>query len=56
MPDLDKMKKELQISRANTAKMELEYKICEKKDEIKRIEDHIKLQDELIEKLSEELG
>jgi len=52
---LENKKKQLMIKRAETAKFELELKIEERKEDIKRIEEHIKLQDEIIEKLTKEL-
>ena len=52
--DLDKKKKELQILKAKASKSELEYKIMEREQDIKRMKDHIKLQDEIITKLEGE--
>lgn len=52
---LEEKRMKVELMRVTTARMELEYKIEEKKEEIKRLEDHIKLQlvkeDELSTKL-----
>lgn len=56
MNDLEKARKELEIQRAETAKMELNYKIMKAMEEVNRIKDHIKLQDETIKRLKEELN
>jgi len=53
--NIEKKKKMLAIKKAEAAKFELELKVDERMEDIKRIEDHIKLQDEIIEKLSNEL-
>ena len=57
---LEKKKTEVELMRVTTARMELEYKIEERKDEIRRMEDHIKIQiakeSELKDKLKEMEG
>ena len=53
--NLETMKLKLDISKAEAAKMELEYKIFERKEEIKRMEAHIVLQDERIKECKEKL-
>lgn len=42
--NLDKQRTRLELMRVTTARMELEFKIEERKEEIKRMEDHIKIQ------------
>jgi hypothetical protein len=51
--DLKKKKTLLQISKAETAIMELEFKIMEREADIKRMEDHIELQKKTIKELKE---
>lgn len=41
---LDKKKKELELERVRLSRKELEFKIEERLEEIKRLEDHIKIQ------------
>lgn len=41
---LELKRKKLDLMRVQTARHELEFKIEERQDEIKRIEDHIKVQ------------
>jgi hypothetical protein len=41
---LELKRKKLELMRVTTARHELEFKIEEKQDEIKRIQDHIKVQ------------
>jgi C4-dicarboxylate-specific signal transduction histidine kinase len=41
---LDLKKKELELERVKLSRKELEFKIEERLDEIKRLEDHIKIQ------------
>lgn len=52
---LDKRKKELELARVKLAKDELEYKIAERQEEIKRLIDHITIQNNKIEELTKEL-
>ncbi len=54
--DVKTAKKKLDIQKAETAKMELEFKILKLKEEIGRIEEHIKLQDEIINRVREDLN
>lgn len=44
MSSLELKRTQVELMRVTTARMELEYKIEERKDEIKRMEDHIKIQ------------
>lgn len=57
---LEKKKTQVELMRVQTARMELEYKIEERKEEIRRMEEHIKIQIdkevELNEKLKEMEG
>lgn len=46
--DIRRMEVELNIARAKAAKMELEMKILLRHEDIERMKDHIKLQDERI--------
>ena len=56
MPDpLELQRLKVNLSRIHTAKMELELKICERKEEMERIKDHIKLQNEQEEKTLKEI-
>lgn len=41
---LEFKKTQVELMRVTTARMELEYKIEERKEEIKRMEDHIQIQ------------
>lgn len=52
---LDLRRKKLELMRVQTARYELEFKIEEKYDEIKRIESHIKVQKEKEDELSKEI-
>lgn len=52
---LEQKKKELSIIKAQAAIAELEYKILERHEDIKRMEDHIELQKKIIEDLKEDL-
>lgn len=53
---LDQKKKKLELARVKLAKEEIELKICEREEEIKRLEDAILKQDLRIEELKLELG
>lgn len=55
MNPLDVKRKKLELMRVQTARYELEFKIEEKQDEIKRLEDHIKIQLEKEASLLKEL-
>ncbi len=54
---LEKKKTQVELMRVTTARMELEYKIEERKEDIKRMEDHITIQiqkeNELKQKMKE---
>lgn len=43
---LEKKKMQVELMRVQTARMELEYKIEERKDEIKRMMEHVRIQEE----------
>lgn len=51
---LEKKKIQLNIAKAETGVLELEFKIEERKQDIKRMEEHIQLQLKRIEELKEE--
>ncbi len=53
---LDLKRKKLELLRVSTARHEQEFKIEEKLDEIKRLEDHIKVQIAHEEKLAKEIA
>ena len=55
MKDLDKMRIKLDIQKAETAKLELQFKIEQRKEDIDRMEKHIELQNNLIEDLNQKL-
>lgn len=55
MTHLEKRKKEVELQKVKTARMELELKIEEKMDEINRINEHIKIQIEKEQSLEQEL-
>ena len=48
MRDLDKKKTKLELMRITTARAELDYKIEERLDEISRLKEQIKIQDDKI--------
>ena len=52
---LEKRRKALELLRVRTAKAELAFKVEEKMDEIKRIEAHIKVQEEAELRIEKEL-
>lgn len=51
MRDIDKKKTKLELMRVTTAKAELEFRIEERLDEISRIQDQIKIQDDKINEI-----
>ena len=53
---LQMQKLQLSISKARTAKEEIECKILERQVDIERLKEHAQLQDEVIEKSSAELA
>lgn len=56
MTPIEKKRKELELARVTTAKMDLEFKILEREEEIKRLMDNITIQDQRISELKEELS
>lgn len=52
---LERLKKEVEIKKIEAATAELEYKIEERKADIGRMQDHIKLQKERMDKILTEL-
>ena len=52
---LDLKRKKLELQRVSVATEELKFKIEERLDEIQRIESHIKVQENTIEKLINEI-
>lgn len=55
MDALEKKKKEVGIIKAKAAVAELEMKILERHEDIQRMEEHIKKQNEIIENLTREI-
>lgn len=55
MTELEKQKTKLNIKKAETAKLELEYKILERMEDIQRMREHIQLQDQRIDELTKSL-
>ena len=56
---LEKKKKELELAKVECAKQEMELKICESEENIKRLQDTIEIQDKRILEIKEilkELG
>ena len=53
--NLEKKKKELELSKVKCAKQEMELKILERLEDIQRIEDNIKIQDNKIMELESQL-
>ena len=51
--DLKEKKKELDLKKVEAAIAELEYKILERMEDIKRMEDHIELQNKRKKELTE---
>lgn len=56
MTELELKKKQLQLMKAETAKTDLECRILEREEDIKRMKEHIKSQDEIINKCKGELN
>lgn len=52
---LEKKKKEMELRRVETARMELELKIEERMDEIKRLQEHVQIQLEKEQQLKIEI-
>lgn len=55
MNDLDRMRKELELSKVKCGKMELEYRIVERQQDIDRMKESIEVQDKRIKELETEL-
>lgn len=55
MTPLEKRKKEVELARVRTARMELELKIDERLDEIERLKQHIQIQIDKENELEKEL-
>lgn len=55
MTPLEKRKKEVELARVRTARMELELKIEERLDEITRLKEHIEIQTKKEKELEQEL-
>jgi len=53
---LERKKKEMELRRVETARMELELKIDERLEEIERLKEHIKIQKQKEDDLTEELS
>jgi len=53
---IDRKRKELELKRVELAKEELEFKVAEREEDILRIMEHIRIQDEKIKQLREELA
>lgn len=56
MTHMEKRKKELELQKVKTARMELELKIDEKLEEIERMKEHIKIQIDKEQSLQQELN
>lgn len=52
---LDQKRKQLELQRVTLGKQELEFKIEEMKEEIKRLESHIEIQNQTINKITLEI-
>lgn len=55
MSSLEKKRKELELVKVAAGRAELEFKILEKEDEIKRIQQHIQVQFKREQELKEEI-
>lgn len=53
---LEKKKMEVEWMRVKTARMELELKIAEREDEIKKLKEHIEIQTKKEQELKQKLG
>lgn len=56
MSPLEQKKTKLELSRVSLAKEEMEMRIAERMDEIARLQDQIKIQDEKINELTMKLA
>jgi hypothetical protein len=52
---IDKKRKGLELKRVELAKEELEFKVIERQEDIKRLQEHIKVQDDKINQLKLEV-
>lgn len=52
---LDKKRKEVELMRVRVAKQEMELRIEERMEEVARLQEHIKVQDQKINDLEKEL-
>lgn len=52
---LEKKRLEAELARVHAARKELEYKLCEREEEMTRIKEHIKLQEAKEKELQEKL-
>lgn len=55
MSSIEQKRKEIEFMRVNVAKQELELKVEEKLEEIKKLQEYIKIQVESEEKIKQEL-
>lgn len=55
MDSMERKKLEVQLKRIDATKAELDLKIDERKEDIKRIEEHIELQNKLENEIKEKL-
>lgn len=53
---IDRKRKELELKRVELAKEELEFKIVEREEDIKRLLESVKIQDEKIAQIKAELN
>ena len=53
--NLETKKKELELAKVTCAKQEMEFKILERLEDIKRLEESIEVQNKRIEELKQEL-
>ena len=53
---IDKKRKELELKRVELAKEELEFKIAEREEDILRLLEHVRIQEEKIKQLREDLA
>ena len=56
MESLERKKKEVELKKIDAAIAELEYKIAEKEADIKRMLEHVELQKQRKQKVTEELN
>jgi len=56
MSSIEKKKKQLELGRVSLAKQEMELRIDERTEEIERLKANIKIQEEAMERLTNELG